>query len=480
VTTPTDARTAALAAIRERLGPRGIVDEPAAQAPFLTEWRDRYRGAAQLIVQPETVEEVAFVVARCAEAGAPITPQGGNTGLVGGQIPTGPEVLLSLSRLNRIRTVDADAGVLVAEAGCVLQTVQEAAAATDRLFPLSLASEGSAQIGGLISTNAGGVAVLRYGSMRELVLGLEVVLPDGRIWNGLRALRKDNTGLDLKQLFIGAEGVLGVVTAAALKLHPRPRARAVAFVALADLEAATRLLGAAQAAAGDLVSSFEFVPRIGLEFVLRHIPGARDPFPEAHPVYALIELAGAAGARAALEGVLAEALDAGRIADAVLAENETQAAQLWRLREALSEAQKPEGGSIKHDISVPLGAIAEFVARADAAVAEIAPGARPVAFGHVGDGNVHYNVSQPPGADRDAFLSLWPEVSRRVHDIAHDLGGSISAEHGIGVMKRDEILRYKSPVEIDMMRRIKAALDPGGLMNPGKLIDAGLDSGQET
>jgi FAD/FMN-containing dehydrogenase len=455
--------------IEAALGPKGTTRDPAAIAPHLTEWRERYAGETPLLTMPATSEEVAAIVKICAETGTGIVPQGGNTGLVGGQIPFG-EILLSLGRMNRIRDLDAACNTLTVEAGCVLAHVQRAAAEADRHYPLSLASEGSAQIGGLLSTNAGGVNVLRYGSAREHVLGLEVVLPSGEIWNGLRRLRKDNTGYDLKQLFLGAEGTLGIITAAVLKLWPRARARATAFVALADLTNLIPLLNHVQAATGGLACAFELVPRIGLDFVLRHVPGARDPLPSPAPWYALIEIESATPSP--LEPVLASALGAAEalVLDAAIASNARQRTDFWLLRERLSEVQKHEGGSIKHDISVPISSIAEFITTATAAVSQACPGARPVPFGHVGDGNVHFNLSQPPAADKAAFLARREELNLIIHDIAHSFGGSISAEHGLGRMKREEILRYKSPLEMELMRALKATLDPKGIMNPGKLF----------
>jgi FAD/FMN-containing dehydrogenase len=462
---------AILRRIEAAVGPKGATRDPAKIAPQLKEWRGRYHGATPMLVRPATAEEVAAVVAICAETGAPIVPQGGNTGLVGGQIPFG-EILLNLGRLNRIRELDAACNTLTVEAGCVLADIQSTAETADRLYPLSLASEGSAQIGGLLSANAGGVNVLRYGNAREHVLGLEVVLPSGEIWNGLKRLRKDNTGYDLKQLFLGAEGTLGIITAAVLKLWPAPRARATAFVALTNLEAAVPLLNHLQSATGGAVSAFELVPRVGLTFVLHHVPGARDPLPAPALWYVLTEIT--SGSPEPLEPLLATALGAADgIEDAAIASNDRQRAQFWQMRERLSEAQKAEGGSIKHDISVPLSAIAEFIARASDAVSRACPGIRPVPFGHIGDGNVHFNLSQPVGADTAAFLARWEELSRIVHDIAARLGGSISAEHGLGLMKREEILRYKSPVEMELMRTLKNALDPQGIMNPGKLLAPG-------
>lgn len=465
-----------LDAIRAAVGPGGFSDTPADIAPFLREHRGLYQGETALFVQPASTEEVAKIVSICAEAKIAIVPQGGNTGLVGGQIPFPGDhaILLNLSRMNRVRALDPDNDTITVEAGCTLAALQAAAEAADRLFPLSLASEGSCQIGGNIATNAGGNAVLRYGNMRELVLGIEAVLPDGRIWNGLRGLRKDNTGYDLKQLFIGGEGTLGIVTAAVCKLFPRPRATATALVAVTDVTAAVRLLGHLKQASGDRLTAFELIPRIGIEFVTRHIPTARDPLPTAYDWYVLAELSTAADDDAALrqglEAALGEALADGHANDAAIAESGAQASALWALRENLSDVQKLEGGSIKHDISVPISAIPAFIAEASQAVTAALPGIRPVPFGHIGDGNVHFNLSQPPAMDRDEYLGKWADFNRIVHDIAAALGGSISAEHGLGFMKREEITLYKSAVEIDMMRAVKRALDPHNIMNPGKLV----------
>ena len=440
-------------------------------APFCTDWRGRYTGAASCIVLPGTADEVAAVVRTCAAAGVAMVPQGGNTGLCGGATPIGGEVVVALTRLNRIRAIDADNNSITVEAGCTLHVVQEAAHAADRLFPLSLAAEGSATIGGNLATNAGGVQVLRYGNARELTLGLEVVLADGRIWNGLRALRKDNTGYDLKHLFIGAEGTLGLITAATLKLFPRPRARATAWVAVPGPAAAVALLGRLRDAAGDNVTAFEIIGRPALDLVLKHIPGARDPLSGKPAWQVLVELSGArADLAATLESALADAVADGLAADAVLAASEAQAAALWALRENISEAQKIEGVSIKHDIAVPVSRIAEFIARADAALTAAFPGVRIVCFGHIGDGNLHYNQSRAEAESNAEFIARTGAVNRVVHDLVHELGGSISAEHGLGQLKREEILRYKSGIEMDMMRAVKRALDPRGLMNPGKLL----------
>ena len=443
-------------------------------APFCTDWRGRYSGNALCVALPGSTEEVAAVVRACVAAGVAVVPQGGNTGLCGGATPTRGEVVVSLRRMNRIRAIDADNNSITVEAGCTLHAVQEAAREADRLFPLSLAAEGSATIGGNLSTNAGGVQVLRYGNARELTLGLEVVLADGRIWNGLRALRKDNTGYDLKHLFIGAEGTLGLITAATLKLFPRPRTHATAWVAVPDPASAVRLLGRLRDAAGDNVTAFEIVARPALELVLRHIPNARDPLLGKPAWQVLIELGGSSDMGGDLSATLERALEAaaedGIVNDAVLATSEAQTAALWALRENVSEAQKIEGISIKHDIAVPVSCIAEFIARADAALRAAFPEVRIICFGHIGDGNLHYNQSRSDAQSNDEFIAQTGAVNRIVHDLVHGLGGSISAEHGLGQLKREEVLRYKSQTEMDLMRAVKQALDPRGLMNPGKLL----------
>ncbi|MCX7156649.1 MAG: FAD-binding oxidoreductase [Rhodocyclales bacterium] len=468
---------ALIAELRRLLGERHVLTVAGDIAPYCTDWRGRYTGSARCVALPGSTEEVAAVVRACAAAGVagvPMVPQGGNTGLCGGATPLGGEVVVSLRRMNRIRAIDADNNSMTVEAGCTLQAVQEAAAGADRLFPLSLAAEGSATIGGNLSTNAGGVQVLRYGNARELTLGLEVVLADGRIWDGLRALRKDNTGYDLKHLFIGAEGTLGLITAATLKLFPRPRTHATAWVAVPDPAAAVRLLGRLRDAAGDNVTAFEIVGRPALDLVLKHIPNARDPLLGKPAWQVLIELSGSSDVRADLSATLEQALEAaaadGLVDDAVLAASEAQTAALWALRENVSEAQKIEGVSIKHDIAVPVSRIAEFIARADAALQAAFPQVRIVCFGHIGDGNLHYNQSRPDAQSNAEFIAQTGAVNRIVHDLVHELGGSISAEHGLGQLKREEVLRYKSATEMDMMRAVKQALDPRGLMNPGKLL----------
>ncbi len=460
--------------LRRIVGDRHVLTDPADMVPWCTDWRGRYTGSALVVVSPGSTDEVADVVRRCAEAGVAIVPQGGNTGLCGGATPTGGEIVVSLRRLNRVRAIDVANNTITVEAGCTLAAVQEAAAAADRLFPLSLAAEGTATIGGNLSTNAGGVQVLRYGNARELCLGLEVVLADGRIWNGLRGLRKDNTGYDLKHLFIGAEGTLGLITAAVLKLFSRPRSVATAWVGVPSPEAAVGLLTHLRGAIGGRITAFELIGRSALALVLKHIPGSRDPLPAVYPWQVLVELSDTmeTDLAAALAEVLAEAVETSMANDAAIAANEAQARAFWALRENISEAQKIEGLSIKHDISLPVSRIAEFIERADAALSAAFPGVRIVCFGHVGDGNLHYNQSKPQAQDNAAFIAQSAAVNRIVHDLVHELGGSISAEHGLGQLKRDEILRYKSDVEMDMMRAVKYALDPRGLMNPGKVLSA--------
>ena len=443
-------------------------------APYLVDWRGRYRGAARCVVRPGSADEVAAVVSACALAGAPMVPQGGNTSLCGAATPDGEgeAVVICLSRLNRIRAIDIENNTITAEAGCVLAAVQAAAAEAGRLFPLSLAAEGSAQLGGNLSTNAGGVQVLRYGNTRDLTLGLEVVLPSGELWQGLRGLRKDNTGYDLKQLFIGAEGTLGIITAATMKLFPLPTATATAWVAVPSPRAAIGLLSALQGEFGPQLTACELVSDVSLALVLQHIPGAARPL-DANPWYVLVELSsggGNADLQAWLEAFLASVLERGLCSDAVVAQSEDQAKRLWSLRENISEAQKIEGLSIKHDVSLPISRIGDFLEQADAALAAAWPGLRVVAFGHVGDGNLHYNLSMPAHGDNTALIAVQPDVNRIVHDLVHQHGGSISAEHGIGQLKREEILRYKSPVEMEMMRAVKRAIDPQGLMNPGKIL----------
>jgi FAD/FMN-containing dehydrogenase len=466
---------AGLQALRGAVDAAGWIDDPLDMAPYLKEQRGRFDGGALAVARPSSTEQVAALVTAAGQAGIQIVPQGGNTGLVGASMsyPGERAIVLSLQRMNRIRELDVLDYSATVEAGCILANVQQAAEAADRLFPLSLGSEGSCTIGGLLSTNAGGTMTIRYGNMRELILGIEAVLPDGRIWNGLRRLHKNNTGYDLKHLFIGGEGTLGIVTAAVLKLFPRPRQVETAFVAVPDPKAAIELLARLRVATGDALVSFELIPRILLGFALKHIEKVIDPLYRPHPWYVLVEAtAGTEGEmlRISIEHALGKALEDGLIADATLAESEAKRAALWFIREAIVQSQKFEGGSIKHDISVPVSRVADFISRASAAVEAAMPGVRPVPFGHVGDGNIHFNLTQPVGADTAAYLDQWERMNQVVHAVALDLGGSISAEHGIGRFKRDDMRLVKSPVELDMMLRIKAALDPNGSMNPNALL----------
>jgi FAD/FMN-containing dehydrogenase len=428
-----------------------------------------------VVVKPASTTEVAAVVRACHEHRVAIVPQGGNTSQCGASIPRAGhgEIILNLSRMNRILATDWDNDTLTCEAGTVLATVQNTARQGGHLFPLSIASEGSAEIGGIISTNAGGTAVLRYGNMRSLVLGLEVVLPDGRIWNGLRGLRKDNTGYDLKQWFIGAEGTLGIITAAVLRLFSLPHVRATAWVALDSPRDAVALLGYLKTRSGDRVTGFELVSSSALRMVLHHIPGSQDPLRQPSPWYVLVEMDDtdpASDPHGVLEDSLAEALHSDMITDAALAQSEAQADTLWALREQISEAQRLEGISIKHDISVPVSRIPDLIEEATARLEAQYPGIRLLCFGHVGDGNLHYNLSKPNRLDNAEFIDQTLAVNRIVHDTVDRLGGSISAEHGIGQLKVDELVRYKNPVELDLMKSIKHTLDPLGLMNPGKIF----------
>ena len=457
--------------LKDAAGPNGFSEDASEIAPHLEEWRSRNHGQSPLLLKPATTDQVSAILAICHQTGTAIVPQGGNTGLVGGQIPLHGEVLLSLRRMNRIRAVDAAGMTLTVEAGVTLKEAQDAAAAQQLLFPLSLGSEGSCTIGGNISTNAGGNHVLRYGMMRALVLGLEVVMADGRVLPMLKTLHKDNTGYDLKQLFIGAEGTLGIVTAASLRLFPRPAQMVTALTAVPSPKAALALLGHMQANTGGQLSSFELIARPALELVLKNIPDTRDPLAASSPWYVLMEISGGAGdslearTQAALEDAMARAW----VTDAIVAQNQTQARNLWRLRETISEAAKREGAAIKHDISVPVASIPAFIEEATAAVLEKFPGARPVCFGHMGDGNLHFNFNAPVGGD-SAFALEWDEMQLTVHDIVKNYSGSISAEHGIGQMKRDILPRYKSSEELDAMRALKAAFDPKNILNPGKTV----------
>jgi FAD/FMN-containing dehydrogenase len=463
--------------LSERLGPDAVLSAAQAIEPYLVDYRGLYRGRASAVVLPRTVAEVSEVVAFCNERRIGVVPQGGNTGYCAGATPdeSGDQIVLALARLNRVRALDAPGYTLIAEAGCVLESLQRRAEQADRFFPLSLGSQGTCQLGGNLSTNAGGVHVLRYGMMRDLVLGLEVVLADGQVLSTLSPLRKDNTGYDVKSLFLGAEGTLGVITAASLKLYPRVRNIAAAFIAVPDVRAAVDLLAAFRERCGELVSSFELIPRIGVELALRHIAGTGDPLGAPHPWYALCELTSSRAEEpleALAQEVLAAGLESGLVLDAALAQNERQRAELWRLRENIPEAQRLEGASLKHDISVPVGRLPQFVERGAEWVRTNLPDGRLVAYGHVGDGNLHFNMSQAPGIDARAFAARAPTVMRAVHDLVQEFGGSFSAEHGIGRLKVEELERYGSPVELELMRAIKAAFDPNGILNPGKVLRA--------
>jgi FAD/FMN-containing dehydrogenase len=455
------------------VGPEHALTDPDQQLPYLREWRDTYFGQSALVLRPASTAEVSAILTLAHAEGIAVVPQAGNTGLVGGQIAMRGEVVVSVARMTKVRTVDAVGGTMTVEAGLTLAECQQTADRAGKLFPLTLPSEGSCRIGGNLGTNAGGVGVLAYGNTRQQVLGLEVVLADGRVWDGLRALKKDNTGYDLRDLFIGSEGTLGIITAAVLRLLPKPAEKATAMVAIRSIEDALALFNMAQQAADRGLTAFEFMPRLVLDFVLRHIAGTREPFAATYAWYVLIEISGAQAdgtANRQLESILTDATDRGLVIDAVMAQSIAQARDLWRLREGISEAQKPEGGNIKHDVSVPIASIPVFISRANAIVERICPGARPLPLGHFGDGNVHYNIAQPTGMDKAAFTKLTPQIMREVHDLVMSYGGSISAEHGIGQTRRAELARVKSDVELDLMRRIKSALDPKGILNPGKML----------
>ena len=467
--------------LRAIVGDKGLITDEAGKHPYLTDWRDNYLGTALAVVRPASTEEVAAVVKLCAAEKVAIVPQGGNTGLVGGGMPheDGREIVLSLGRMNRILEVDEIGYSMTVEAGVILKTIQETAAAHDRLFPLSLAAEGSCTIGGNLSTNAGGVQVLHYGNTRHLVLGLEVVTPSGEVWNGLRALKKDNTGYDLRDLYLGAEGTLGIITKAVLKLWPKPRDVATSWIAVPSPQAAVDLLSGAHAASEDNVTSCELMARQGVDFVLKHIPGANDPLAERHDWYVLLEWsstrarrdgANETGLREKMETYLGEAMEQGLVLDAAIAQNEAQGRAFWALRENHSEAQKREGPSIKHDISVAVSKIPAFMTEGLAAMKKALPDCRPVPFGHVGDGNLHFNCQSPPGWDKKRFNEHGEAISGAVYDLVVGYGGSISAEHGIGRLKVDDLAHYRSRIELDTMRSIKRALDPQNLMNPGKIV----------
>ncbi|KAB2686714.1 MAG: FAD-binding oxidoreductase [Brucella sp.] len=457
------------------VGEKNALTAPEDLAAYLVEQRDLYHGRTPLVLRPGSTEEVATIMKLASETKTPVVPQGGNTGLVGGQQPdeSGAAIILSLGRMNRIRNLDTVGNLVTLEAGVILKNLQEAAEKAGRLFPLSLGAEGSCQIGGNLGSNAGGTAVLAYGNMRELCLGLEVVLPTGEILNDLRYVKKDNTGYDLKDLFVGSEGTLGVITAAVLKIFPQPKGKGVAYAGLRNPEDVLRLFQLATEHAGPSLTGFELMPRVGVEFTVRHVDGVRDPLESPHDWYVLIDISSTRSeedARTTLETILTEAFESDIIQDAAIGESVAQAQSFWKMREEMSWAQKPEGGSIKHDISVPVASIPAFIHEANAATLEMIPGARIVCFGHIGDGNLHYNVSQPVGADKEAFLARWHELNHRIHMIVASYTGSISAEHGIGQLKREELAFFKQDVALDLMRRIKSAFDPAGIMNPGKVL----------
>ena len=460
-----------IAMFRAIVGDKYAVTDAADIAPYVTEERDLFHGKSPLVLRPGTTAEVSEICKLATAHKIALVPQGGNTGLVGGQTPQNGEVVVSLRRLDKIREVDAASNTMTCEAGVVLQIAQARARDVDRLFPLSLGAEGSCTIGGNLSTNAGGTAALAYGVAREMALGLEVVLADGRILNGLSKLKKDNTGYDLRNLFIGAEGTLGIITAATLKLFPKPHAIETAYVGLKSPAQALKLLSISQNEAAGSLTSFELLADIAVDFSIRHGIDIRDPLASKYPWYVLMELSSSRDdARDALESILAKGMEQGIVDDAVIAANLSQRNAFWKLRDEMSAAQKPEGGSIKHDISVPVAAVPDFIEEANAAVVKLIPGSRPVPFGHLGDGNIHYNVSQPGGGNAADFLARWHEVNAVVFAIVLRMGGSISAEHGIGVLKRAELPDVKDKVAIELMRGIKAMLDPLGIMNPGKVL----------
>ncbi|WP_417496875.1 FAD-binding oxidoreductase [Maricaulis sp.] len=456
--------------LKSALGPKGWSQDEHELAPHIADWRGRYQGSTPILLKPANTAEVAAAVKICSDAGIAITPQGGNTSLCGASTPQG-EVLITLKRMNAVREIDPDNDSMTVEAGCILESLQSSAAEADRLFPLSLGSQGSAMIGGLISTNAGGVHVLRYGMTRELVLGLEAVLPDGTIWSGLTGLRKDNTGYDLKQLLIGAEGTLGIITAATLKLFPRPAKMELAFCGLNSVEDAVSFLSLAKKVSGGAVTAFEIMPRLALEFVCAFVPGTRDPLESPHPWYVVCEMSFGRtdGARETLEDALGQAFEAELVQDAVIAENESQALDFWRLRESIALAERGQGKAIKHDISIPVSKMAAFIDLASARIKAIFPDGVVVAFGHVGDGNVHFNVVGLDEAAQTALMANGAAISACVYDTVDEFGGSISAEHGIGILKREELATRK-PVDVAVMRAIKTALDPKGIMNPRVLL----------
>jgi D-lactate dehydrogenase (cytochrome) len=470
-TTPPALSPDLIAQFRKIVGDKYAVTDPADIAPYITEERDLFHGHSPLVLRPGSTAEVAAICKLANAHKIALVPQGGNTGLVGGQTPHNGEVVISMKRMDKIRDIDTASNTMTCEAGVILQVAQQRAAAVDRLFPLSLGAEGSCTIGGNLSTNAGGTTALAYGVAREMALGVEVVLADGRVLNLLSKLKKDNTGYDLRNLFIGAEGTLGIITAATLRLFPKPRAIETAYVGLKSPAQALKLLSLSQSEAAGTLTSFELLSEVAVDFSIRHGIDVRDPLSSKHRWYVLMELSSPRDdARTTLEAILEKAMEAGIVDDAVIATNLSQRQAFWKLRDEMSAAQKPEGGSIKHDISVPVVAVPDFIAEADSAVVNLIPGSRPVPFGHLGDGNIHYNVSQPVGGDAADFLNRWHEVNKVVFDIVIRMGGSISAEHGIGVLKRDELPDVKDKTAIELMRAFKTMLDPHGIMNPGKVL----------
>ena len=460
--------------LKNTLGPKGWIEDKEVIEPYLIEERGLFRGESFLLLKPQNIEEVSKILKLCNEHNIKVVPQGGRTGLCGGTIPSenGQEIMLSLERMNNIKELNEENFTITVEAGCILNNIQNIADEKNFLFPLSLASEGSCTIGGNLSTNAGGINVLRYGMARDLVLGIEVVLANGEIWNNLTSLRKDNRGYDLKQLFIGSEGTLGIITSAVLKLFPAPRNIETALFAIPSTDAAIELLGLARSASADLLNAYELVSRTGMEMVMKHIPGAKEPIKNKYTWYVLIEFSSSSknNLRQQMEDLFELALNKNIVLDGVIAESTQQRKELWSLRDGLNEAQKPEGGSIKHDISVPINNVSKFIDRASKCVEEFIPDSRVVAFGHIGDGNIHFNISQPLKKDKEEFLKKWTDVNKLVFDIVENLDGSFSAEHGIGKLKREELQNYNPKIEIDLMKSIKSTFDPKNILNPGKVL----------
>jgi FAD/FMN-containing dehydrogenase len=460
--------------LKNTLGSKGWIEDKEIIEPYLLEERGLFRGESSLLLKPQNTEEVSKILKLCNEHNIKVVPQGGRTGLCGGTIPSenGQEIMLSLERMNRIKNLNEANFTITVEAGCILNTIQNIADEKHFLFPLSLASEGSCTIGGNLSTNAGGINVLRYGMARDLVLGIEVVLANGEIWNNLTSLRKDNRGYDLKQLFIGSEGTLGIITSAVLKLFPAPRNIETALFAIPNTDAAIELLGLARNASADLLNAYELVSRIGMEMVIKHIPGAKEPIKDKHKWYVLIEFSSSSknNLRQQMEDLFELALNKNIVLDGVIAESTQQRKELWVLRDGINEAQKPEGGSIKHDISVPINNVSKFIDSASKCIENFIPNSRVVAFGHIGDGNIHFNISQPLKQDKNEFLNKWNDVNKLVFDIVESLNGSFSAEHGIGKLKRKELQTYNPKIEIDLMKSIKSTFDPNNILNPGKVL----------